>query len=111
VLDRSLQEYATRKFERDGVKVMPNSSVTAVGDGWLEIKGQPRGALGPRRPPPRALQLTAFLDAPVPYGLLVWSTGLSPNPFVEKLGGVSKHEKTKSCVCGRIWLVYTKPRC
>lgn len=33
-----------------------------------------------------------------PFGMLVWSTGLAANPFVERLEGVSHDEKTKSCV-------------
>lgn len=32
------------------------------------------------------------------FGLLVWSTGLSANPFVERLEGVSHDDKTKSYV-------------
>lgn len=40
--------------------------------------------------------LLSLADGVVPYGMLVWSTGLSPNPFIQKLRGVSKDEKTQS---------------
>ena len=32
----------------------------------------------------------------VPFGMLVWSTGLAPNPLVEAITGVRKHPKTSS---------------
>lgn len=45
-------------------------------NGWLELDGGARE----------------------PFGLLVWNTGLTANPFVESLEGLSRDEKTKSCV-------------
>ncbi|KAK4689155.1 NADH:quinone reductase (non-electrogenic), partial [Tremellales sp. Uapishka_1] len=72
--DAGLREYAERKFARTGVTVKGNSSITAVGKDWIEIAGKDR----------------------YPFGLLVWSTGLQANPFVDSLSGVLKDEKTKS---------------
>ena len=34
----------------------------------------------------------------VPFGMLVWSTGLAPNPLVGAISGVKKHPKTSSLV-------------
>ena len=31
----------------------------------------------------------------VPFGLLVWSTGLAPNPLVAAISDMKKEEKTK----------------
>lgn len=31
----------------------------------------------------------------VEFGLLVWSTGLAPNPLIQGIQEVEKHEKTK----------------
>ena len=52
-----------------------------------------------------------YLIWAVPYGLLVWSTGLSPNPFIDSLTGVSKDEKTHSSVpsLARKYVLITQP--
>ncbi|GFZ48804.1 hypothetical protein JCM24511_06553 [Saitozyma sp. JCM 24511] len=76
--DASLRAYAEQKFARDKVKIKGGSKITAVGPDWLELEGKEK----------------------VPYGMLVWSTGLSPNPFIQKLRGVSKDEKTQSLRVG-----------
>jgi NADH dehydrogenase FAD-containing subunit len=85
-----LREYAESKFKRDGVKVKGNSKITAVGPDWLELEGEGRGEW--------TYAFTGAALMSVPYGLLVWSTGLSPNPFIDNLTGVSKDEKTHSSV-------------
>lgn len=36
--------------------------------------------------------------ATVPFGLLVWSTGLAPNPLVSAMSGVKKNPKTQRFV-------------
>ncbi|GAA6030348.1 hypothetical protein JCM8097_009061 [Rhodosporidiobolus ruineniae] len=73
--DASLAEFATEKFKREGIRIKGNHHVTAVHEAHLEIKEEGR----------------------VPYGLLVWSTGLAPNPFIEHVGKALQHdEKTKS---------------
>lgn len=33
----------------------------------------------------------------VPFGLLVWSTGLAPNPLIKSISEAKKHEKTHRC--------------
>lgn len=77
--DASLRAYAERKFHRQGVEVKGNSKIGAVGPDWIEI--QPKDGGKPER---------------VPYGLLVWNTGLQANEFIEALQGLDKDPKTKS---------------
>ena len=40
---------------------------------------------------------SVLVDA-VPFGLLVWSTGLAPNPLIQSIQSVQKHEKTQKSV-------------
>lgn len=74
--EESLRRYAMNTFARDQVIVRPNSKVNRVGDGWMEIEGEGK----------------------VPFGLLVWSTGLEPNPLIKSMKGVSKDPRSSSCV-------------
>lgn len=34
----------------------------------------------------------------MPFGLLVWSTGLAPNPLISAISDVKKHPKTQRFV-------------
>lgn len=88
-----MREYAENKFKRSGVNVKGNSKILAVGPDWLELEGEGRGEYHTSF---RDWWSTKKLTGTVPYGLLVWSTGLSPNPFIDKLNGVLKDEKTHS---------------
>ncbi|GAA5822434.1 hypothetical protein JCM11251_006336 [Rhodosporidiobolus azoricus] len=72
--DESLAAYATEKFDREGIVIKGNHHVTGVEEAYVEIEEEGR----------------------VPFGLLVWSTGLAPNPFVESIQGLQHDEKTKS---------------
>ncbi|KAL1413297.1 hypothetical protein Q8F55_001053 [Vanrija albida] len=75
--DGELRHYAEKKFARDGVKVRGNSKIVAAGPDWIELA-------------------TKDGTEKVPYGMLVWSTGLSVNPFVSALQGVKKDKHTGS---------------
>lgn len=75
--DASLRAYAERKFARQGVTVRGNSKIVSVGKDYIEIATDG----GAER---------------VPYGLLVWNTGLQANPFIAGLPGLDKDPKTKS---------------
>ncbi|KAG6334706.1 hypothetical protein ID866_4385 [Astraeus odoratus] len=66
--DRSLSNYAEEKFRRDGIDIK-----TMHHDKML-VKEQ----------------------GEVPFGILVWSTGLAPNPLVRSIRSIEKHEKTES---------------
>lgn len=43
--------------------------------------------------------LRAVIDelGAVPFGLLVWNTGLAPNPLIQSIKELQKDEKTKRC--------------
>ena len=72
--EESLRDYAMKQFAREGVSIHPNSRVLKVGDGWMDIEGEGR----------------------LPFGLLVWSTGLQPNPLIDTMTGVSKDPRSRS---------------
>ncbi|WOO76995.1 putative NADH dehydrogenase [Vanrija pseudolonga] len=76
--DGELRHYAEKKFARDGVTVRGNSHILAAGPDWIELK-----------------KADGTVER-VQYGMLVWSTGLSVNPFVNSLKGVSKDPHTHS---------------
>ncbi|BGP18029.1 hypothetical protein JCM10213v2_006079 [Rhodosporidiobolus nylandii] len=72
--DKSLSEYATQKFDREGIRVHTGRHVTSVSASYIEIKE----------------------EGTIPYGLLVWSTGLAPNPLIESIKELKHDEKTHS---------------
>ncbi|TKA56142.1 hypothetical protein B0A53_01432 [Rhodotorula sp. CCFEE 5036] len=72
--DKNLAEYAVSKFDRAGINIKGSRHVTKVGEGYLEIKEEGK----------------------VPFGLLVWNTGLAPNPLIESITELQKDEKTHS---------------
>lgn len=74
--DKSLSEFAAEKFKRQGVAVKGESHITRVHEGHLEIKE----------------------EGNVPFGMLVWATGLEANPFINSIKELKKDEKTHVCV-------------
>ncbi|KAI5116167.1 hypothetical protein M0805_002851 [Coniferiporia weirii] len=74
--EKGLAEYAERKFARDGINMKLQHHVERVEDGVLHIKEQGK----------------------VPFGVLVWSTGLAPNPLVQSITETRKDRKSGSLV-------------
>lgn len=72
--DRSLSTYAEEKFRRDGIDIKTKHHVERVEKDKMIVKEQ----------------------GEVPFGMLVWSTGLAPNPLIQTIQSVQKHEKTQS---------------
>jgi len=72
--DKSLGSYAERKFRRDGIAIKTRHHVERVEKDKMFVKEQ----------------------GEVPFGLLVWSTGLAPNPLIQSISAMQKHEKTQS---------------
>ena len=70
--DQSLVEEATKKFARDGIRLKNNHHVEEVKEASLIVKE----------------------EGEVPYGMLVWSTGLAPNPLIESITELKRNEKT-----------------
>jgi NADH dehydrogenase FAD-containing subunit len=61
--DATLREYAARQFRRDGVEVRTGSPVSEVGPAGLRLRS----------------------GEEVPAGLVLWSAGFAPTPFVAGL--------------------------
>ncbi|KAH9836093.1 FAD/NAD-P-binding domain-containing protein [Rhodofomes roseus] len=74
--DQGLQTYATQKFQREGIRLLTQHHVERVEPGKMHVKEQ----------------------GDVHFGLLVWSTGLAPNPLVESITEVERDPKTKSLI-------------
>ncbi|KAJ7135458.1 NDE1, mitochondrial external NADH dehydrogenase [Mycena crocata] len=72
--DKSLVEYAEKTFSRDGISIFTSHHVEEVEAGKMFVKEQ----------------------GEVPFGLLVWSTGLSPNPLISSISEFKKDKKTNS---------------
>lgn len=70
--DKGLVDYAEKRFTRSGIMIKLQHHVERVEQGYMMVKEQGR----------------------VPFGLLVWSTGLAPNPLVQSLDGFKKDERT-----------------
>ncbi|KAJ7789915.1 NDE1, mitochondrial external NADH dehydrogenase [Mycena olivaceomarginata] len=72
--DKTLVEYAEKTFSRDGISILTSHHVEKVEAGKMFVKEQ----------------------GEVPFGLLVWSTGLAPNPLISSISEFKKDAKTKS---------------
>ncbi|SAM08909.1 hypothetical protein [Absidia glauca] len=70
--DSKLSDYATKKFNRRGIQIKTGTHVERVEKDYLDIKEEGK----------------------VPYGMLVWSTGLMQNPLVESLQHMAKDQKS-----------------
>ncbi|KAG0221621.1 hypothetical protein BGX31_009676 [Mortierella sp. GBA43] len=71
--DQSLSQYCMNKFKRSGIEVRTGTVVERVEDGKLVLKG----------------------GKEIPFGCLVWSTGLTENPLTKTLEGRVMKTKTK----------------
>ncbi|KAF7366460.1 FAD/NAD(P)-binding domain-containing protein [Mycena sanguinolenta] len=71
--DKTLVEYAEKTFSRDGISILTSHHVEKVEPGKMFVKEQ----------------------GEVPFGLLVWSTGLAPNPLMSSISEFKKDPKTK----------------
>jgi len=71
--DKSLAEYCMNKFRRSGIEVRTGTVVDKVEDGKLVLKD----------------------GKEIPFGCLVWSTGLTENPLTASLEGKVLKSKSK----------------
>ncbi|KAK4051019.1 hypothetical protein OIV83_003148 [Microbotryomycetes sp. JL201] len=72
--DAELVEYAMKQFARQGITIKNQRHVERVNEASIIIKE----------------------EGEVPFGLLVWSTGLAPNPLVASLKELQHDAKTSS---------------
>jgi len=70
--DEDLVEEASKKFKRDGIRVKNEHHVEEVREASLVVRE----------------------EGEVPYGMLVWSTGLAPNPLIESITELKRNPKT-----------------
>lgn len=84
--DRTLAVYAENKFRRDGISIKTRHNVERVEKDRMFVKEQ----------------------GEVPFGLLVWSTGLAPNPLIESIDSLEKHDKARSVFTDQNLNVITK---
>ncbi|KAJ3509610.1 hypothetical protein NLJ89_g5136 [Agrocybe chaxingu] len=74
--DKSLRKYTEKTLSREGISILTSHHVDRVENGKMIVREQ----------------------GEVPFGLLVWSTGLAPNPLVKELSRVQKDPKTSSLI-------------
>ncbi|KAK4051704.1 hypothetical protein OIO90_004654 [Microbotryomycetes sp. JL221] len=72
--DKELVDYAMQEFKRQGITIKNNRHVVEVKQSSLVLKE----------------------EGEVPFGMLVWSTGLAPNPLVESIKELEHDPKTQS---------------
>ncbi|KAI8371696.1 FAD/NAD-P-binding domain-containing protein [Radiomyces spectabilis] len=77
--DKNLSNYATSKFKRRGIQIKTGTHV-------LEVKKD---------------SLCLKEEGEVPFGMLIWSTGLMHNPLVESMTQVAKEPKSQRIITDR----------
>lgn len=65
-----LSEYATKKFQRSGIQIRTSTRITEVTPTHIILQDKTK----------------------VPYGCVVWATGLTATPLVKELKGVMKQD-------------------
>ncbi|KAF8513562.1 NDE1, mitochondrial external NADH dehydrogenase [Hysterangium stoloniferum] len=70
--DQELINYAMDRFKRNGITIKAQHHVEKVEPGCITLKE----------------------EGEVPFGLLVWSTGLAPNPLLQSIKELKKDDKT-----------------
>jgi NADH dehydrogenase FAD-containing subunit len=71
MFDSALAQYATEHFARQHIEVRTRRTVTCVDDGVLHVRE----------------------EGEVPFGMLVWSTGVEMTPLIKSLRGIRKDPK------------------
>lgn len=71
---RTQVEHATKKFARDGIRIKNSHHVKEVREASLIVKE----------------------EGEVPFGMLVWSTGLAANPLIDTITELRHNEKSHS---------------
>ncbi|PHU04322.1 External alternative NAD(P)H-ubiquinone oxidoreductase B1, mitochondrial [Capsicum chinense] len=64
--DERISSFAEQKFQRDGIEVLTGCRVISVSDHFINVKVKSTGE-----------------HVEVPYGMVVWSTGIGTRPFVK----------------------------
>ncbi|OBZ66693.1 putative NADH dehydrogenase [Grifola frondosa] len=97
--DTGLQEYATKKFRREGIRILTQHHVERVEAGKMVVTEEGEGKVSPFL----CLRLSRISFWPtVNFGLLVWSTGLAPNPLIQAIVEAEKDPKTNRSVLASV---------
>lgn len=86
--DASLATYAREKFARDGVKLLLNRKVKAVERGNLIVEP----------------------DGEIPFGMLVWSTGICASPLVKQTTSILKDDTNSFFLTDNQLRVFAAPK-
>ncbi|KAK9475948.1 hypothetical protein V1514DRAFT_338343 [Lipomyces japonicus] len=73
--DKSLSEYAEKRFQRQNISIRTSVRVEEVTKDAIRLKND-KG-----------------VEEVIPYGALIWSTGLAPNPFVANCSHLVKDNR------------------
>ncbi|TRM66893.1 hypothetical protein BD626DRAFT_397028 [Schizophyllum amplum] len=76
MFDRELVNYTENTLRREGVRIRTGHHVERVEKDHMIVTEQ----------------------GEVPFGLLVWSTGLAPNPLISSISELQKTERTGRCI-------------
>lgn len=105
--------FATKKFKREGINILTRhhvervEAVSTVSLDSIIQDAEDRyrtGCLSGSRVKVRLISTVLYvplISSPhtVPFGLLVWSTGLAPNPLIASITEAEKHPKTNRYAC------------
>ncbi|GLB41734.1 putative protein with domain-containing protein [Lyophyllum shimeji] len=83
--DLNLVQYTEKTFRREGISIWTNHHVTSVEAGKMFVEEQ----------------------GEVPFGMLVWSTGLAPNPLIDDIQDVKKYKKLALLTDDRLNIIHT----
>ena len=78
MFDESLAKYAMDSFHREGINIKTSRQVESLSHGL------PSGSPDARDPSRPGLTLKVKDEPDMGTGMVVWSTGLMPNPFIQK---------------------------
>lgn len=78
MFDKSLSEYATKKYARDGIQIMTSHHILALRLGSPDQKPEDVDSST------ATYTVTTKQEGDVGIGMCVWSTGLMMNPFIAK---------------------------
>lgn len=73
--DRAIAEYATNKFQRDGIRLILNSRVVGVDENFLTV-----------------VDKESHIKREIPFGLCVWTTGVAMRPMIRRITDRIGHE-------------------
>ncbi|KAI8870943.1 FAD/NAD(P)-binding domain-containing protein [Ramicandelaber brevisporus] len=83
--DKKLADYATNRFRRQGIEIKTSTSIKSVSATHLYLKhGKPADATAASNSTAAAAVVNG--EEEVPYGMLIWATGITEVPLIERIG-------------------------